>query len=128
MLKARQALERAILSITPRIDTQFENATYSPKEGVPYQQLHFLPAKPASLVIDDSTTEHSGVFQITLRYPTGRGVKDALARAESYAKVFYAGAKFDEVYIIAPCSVNILGVDGDRYGVAVSIYFKTYEE
>lgn len=128
MLKARQAIEQVILNVAPRIDTQFENATYSPKEGVPYQQLHFLPAKPASLVIDDSITERSGVFQITLRYPAGRGVKDALARAESYAKVFYAGAKFDEVYIIAPCSVNILGVDGDRYGVAVSIYFKTYEE
>lgn len=128
MLKARQVIEQAILSVAPRIDTQFENATYSPKEGVPYQQLHFIPARPASFVIDDSITERSGVFQITLRYPTGRGVKDALARAESYAKVFYAGAKFDEVYIIAPCSVNILGVDGDRYGVAVSIYFKTYEE
>lgn len=128
MLKARQAIEQAILSVAPRIDTQFENATYSPKEGVPYQQLHFIPARPASLVIDDSITECSGVFQITLRYPAGRGVKDALARAESYAKVFYAGAKFDEVYIIAPCSVNILGVDGDRYGVVVSIYFKTYEE
>ena len=127
MLKARQAIEQVILNVAPRIDTQFENATYSPKEGVPYQQLHFLPAKPASLVIDDSITERSGVFQITLRYPAGRGVKNALARAESYAKVFYAGAKFDEVYIIAPCSVNILGVDGDRYGVAVSIYFKTYE-
>lgn len=128
MLKARQAIEQAILSVAPRIDTQFENATYSPKEGVPYQQLHFIPARPASLVIDDSITECSGVFQITLRYPAGRGVKDALARAESYAKVFYAGAKFDEVYIIAPCSVNILGVDGDRYGVVVSIYFKIYEE
>lgn len=128
MLKARQAIEQAILSVTPRIDTQFENATYSPKEGEPYQKLHFLPAKPASIAIDDSVTELSGVFQITLRYPAGEGVKDALARAESYAKVFYAGAKFDEVYITAPCSVNILGVDGDRYGVAVSIYFKTYEE
>ena len=128
MLKARQAIEQAILSVTPRVDTQLENATYSPKEGGPYQQLHFLPAKPASLVIDDSITERSGVFQITLRYPAGRGVKDIMARAESYAKVFYAGAKFDEAYIIAPCSVNILGVDGDRYGVVVSIYFKTYEE
>ena len=128
MLKARQAIEQAILSVAPRIDTQFENATYSPKEGVPYQQLHFLPAKPASLVIDDSITERSGVFQITLRYPAGRGIKDIMARAESYAKVFHAGAKFDEAYIIAPCSVNILGVDGDRYGVVVSIYFKTYEE
>ena len=128
MLKARQVIEQAILSVAPRIDTQFENATYSPKEGTPYQQLHFIPARPASIAIDDSIAEHSGVFQITLRYPAGRGVKDALARAESYAKVFYAGATFDEVYIIAPCSVNILGVDGDRYGVAVSIYFKTYKE
>lgn len=128
MLKARQAIEQAILSVAPRIDTQFENATYSPKEGVPYQQLHFIPTRPASLVIDDSITERSGVFQITLRYPAGRGVKDIMARAESYAKVFHAGAKFDEAYIIAPCSVNILGVDGDRYGAAVSIYFKTYEE
>ena len=128
MPKARQAIEQAILSVAPRIDTQFENATYSPKEGVPYQQLHFIPARPASLVIDDSITERSGVFQITLRYPAGRGVKDIMARAESYARVFHAGAKFDEAYIIAPCSVNILGVDGDRYGAAVSIYFKTYEE
>ena len=128
MLKARQAIEQAILSVTPHIDTQFENATYSPKEGVPYQQLHFLPAKPASIAIDDSIAELSGVFQITLRYPAGRGIKDIMARAESYTKVFYTGAKFDEVYIIAPCSVNILGVDGDRYGVVVSIYFKTYEE
>lgn len=128
MLKARQAIEQAILGVTPRIDTQFENATYSPKEGVPYQQLHFIPARPTSIAIDDNLAEHSGVFQITLRYPAGRGVKDALARAENYTKVFHAGAKFDEVYIIAPCSVNILGVDGDRYGVVVSIYFKTYEE
>ena len=128
MLKARQAIEQAILSVMPHIDTQLENATYSPKDGVPYQQLHFLPARPTSIAIDDNIAEHSGVFQITLRYPAGRGVKDALARAESYAKVFYAGTKFDEVYITAPCSVNILGVDGDRYGVAVSIYFKTYEE
>lgn len=128
MLKARQAIEQAILSVAPRIDTQLENATYSPKEGVPYQQLHFIPARPTSIAIDDNIAEHSGVFQITLRYPAGRGVKDALARAESYAKVFYAGTKFDEVYITAPCSAKILGVDGDRYGVAVSIYFKTYEE
>ena len=129
MLRIRQALEKAVLAVTPAIDTAFENTTFSPKAGKPYQQLYFLPAKPEAAVIDDSISEVSGVFQITLRYPTGEGVKDVLERVKLYEKAFKVGVKLEnEVFITAPTSVNILGVDGDRYGVAVSIYFKSYKE
>lgn len=129
MLRIRQALEKAVLAVTPAIDTAFENTTFSPRAGEPYQQLHFLPAKPEAAVIDDSISEVSGVFQITLRYPAGEGVKDVLERAKLYEKAFKVGVKLEnEVFITAPTSVNILGVDGDRYGVAVSIYFKSYKE
>ena len=69
------------------------------------------------------------MFQITLRYPAGEGVKNVLERARLYEKAFKVGVKLEnEVFITAPTSVNILGVDGDRYGVAVSIYFKSYKE
>lgn len=129
MLQIRQALEKAVLAVTPAIDTAFENTTFKPRAGEPYQQLYFLPAKPEAAVIDDSIAEIAGVFQITLRYPAGKGVKDALERAKLYEKVFKVGVKLEnEVFITAPTSVNILGVDGDRYGVAVSIYFKSYKE
>ena len=49
MLQIRQALEKAVLAVTPAIDTAFENTTFSPKAGKPYQQLYFLPAKQALL-------------------------------------------------------------------------------
>ena len=129
MLRIRQALEKAVLAVTPAIDTAFENTTFKPRANEPYQQLHFLPAKPEAAVIDDSISEVLGVFQITLRYPAGEGVKNVLERARLYEKAFKVGVKLEnEVFITAPTSVNILGVDGDRYGVAVSIYFKSYKE
>ena len=132
MLRIRQALEKAVLAVTPAIDTAFENTTFKPRAGEPYQQLHFLPAKPEAAVIDDSISEVLGVFQITLRYPAGEGVKNVLERASLYERAFSVGAKFEhagvKVYIYRPAEVNILGVDGDRYGVAVSIYFKSYKE
>lgn len=129
MIEARQIIERAILALTPKIDTVFENTAYKPTSGKPYQELYFLPAKPDSIVIDDTIVEQRGFFQITLRYPAGKGVKDALERAEVYAKAFKVGTVLEnKVYIIAPTSIDILGTDGDRYSVAVSIYFKFYEE
>ena len=129
MLRIRQALEKAVLAVAPAIDTAFENIAFNPRAGEPYQQLHFLPAKPEAAVIDDSISEVLGVFQITLRYPAGKGVKDVLERAKLYEKAFKVGVKLEnEVFITAPTSVNILGVDGDRYSVAVSIYFKSYKE
>ena len=129
MLRIRQALEKAVLAVAPAIDTAFENTTFKPRAGEPYQQLHFLPAKPEAAVIDDSISEVLGVFQITLRYPAGEGVKNVLERARLYEKAFKVGVKLEnEVFITAPTSVNILGIDGDRYGVAVSIYFKSYKE
>lgn len=132
MLRIRQALEKAVLAVTPAIDTAFENTTFSPKAGKPYQQLYFLPAKPEAAIIDDSISEVLGVFQITLRYPAGEGVKNVLERARLYEKAFSVGAKFEhagiKTCIYSPTEVKILGVDGDRYGVAVSIYFKSYKE
>lgn len=129
MLRIRQALEKAVLAVAPAIDTAFENTTFKPRANEPYQQLYFLPAKPEAAVIDDSISEVLGVFQITLRYPAGEGVKNVLERARLYEKAFKVGVKLEnEVFITAPTSVNILGVDGDRYGVAVSIYFKSYKE
>lgn len=132
MLRIRQALEKAVLAVAPAIDTAFENTTFKPRSNEPYQQLHFLPAKPEAAVIDDSISEVLGVFQINLRYPAGEGVKNVLERARLYEKAFSVGAKFEhagvKTCIYSPTEVKILGVDGDRYGVAVSIYFKTYKE
>ena len=90
MLRIRQALEKAVLAVTPAIDTAFENTTFNPRAGEPYQQLYFLPAKPSAAVIDDSISEVLGVFQITLRYPAGKGVEDVLERAKLYEKAFKA--------------------------------------
>jgi len=41
VLRIRQALEKAVLAVTPAIDTAFENTTFNPRAGEPYQQLYF---------------------------------------------------------------------------------------
>ena len=131
MLNIRQILEAAVMAVKPAIDTQLENTTYSPKIGEPYQQLYFLPARPDTLTIDENALYQSGVFQITLCYPTGRGSKEIYERIALYAKAFQQGVKLEKgrtkVYISAPVGVNILGVDGDRFKAALSIYFKSYK-
>ncbi|MCD8212672.1 MAG: DUF4128 domain-containing protein [Campylobacter sp.] len=131
MLKIRQALEKAVLAVSPQIDTQFENTAFSPRAGLPYQQLFFLPSKSDTLTIDEAANLKSGVFQITLRYPAGGGVKDVFERIRAYEDVFKVGTKLrnggTEVYINAPLSINILGIDGDRYSLALSIYFRSYQ-
>lgn len=130
MLKIRQALESAVSSVTPAISTRYENVAFTPTVGVPYQELYLLPSINAHLNIDNADFESLGVFQINLRYPSGTGAKNATDRAELYVSAFKVGSKFvkDDIEVISTSTprLTILGVDGDRYTVAVSITYKSY--
>ena len=129
MLNARLAFEEAINAINPTIATAYENVSFTPSSGVPYQELYDIPASNNHLFIDNSEFEGLGIFQITLKYPSGTGMKTVSNRAELYVSSFPCGRKLtkngDTITVIQTPQINVLGVDGDRYSVAVSINYKS---
>ena len=131
MLNTRLAFEEAINAISPTIATAYENVSFTPSSGVPYQELYDIPASNDHLFMDNAEFECLGIFQITLKYPSGKGAKDVSNRAELYVSSFPVGTILTKgttkVHIIQTPKVNILGVDGDRYVVAVSINYKSYK-
>ena len=131
MLNTRLAFEEAINAISPTIATAYENVSFTPSSGVPYQELYDIPASNDHLFTNSSEFEGLGIFQITLKYPSGKGAKDVSNRAELYVSSFPVGTVLTrgttKVHIIQTPKVNILGVDGDRYVVAVSINYKSYK-
>lgn len=130
MLNARLAFEEAINAISPTIATAYENVSFTPTINVPYQQLYDIPSSNNHLFIDNSEFEGLGIFQITLRYPSGKGTKDVSNRAELYVSSFPCGLKLTKngeiITVLQTPQIDVLGVNGDRYSVAVSINYKVY--
>lgn len=129
MLNTRLAFEEAINAISPTIATAYENVSFTPSSGVPYQELYDIPASNNHLFMDNSEFEGLGIFQITLKYPSGTGMKTVSNRAELYVSSFPVGTKLTKngevITVLQTPKVNNLGVDGDRVIVAVSINYKS---
>lgn len=127
-LLIRQALENALATITPAIDTAAENKEYKPITDTPYQIPYLLFADPSNPIVGrDQFRTEQGIFQVTLMYPANAGAAAAIARAELIRGTFYKGAQFtkggvtvtvDRTPTIAPGAV-----DGDRWAVPVKIRF-----
>ena len=128
MLNARLAFEEAINAINPTIATAYENVSFTTSSGVPYQELYDIPSSNDHLFIDNAEFEGLGIFQITLKYPSGAGMKTVSNRAELYVSSFPCGRKLtkngDTITVLQTPKVNNLGIEGDRVVVAVSINYK----
>ena len=124
------ALDKAIGLLSGDIQTEYENIAFTPTAGMPYQQLHFLPAPSTSIEISGEASIHRGIYQITLKYPVNKGVNPPLDKAESIIKAFPKSRVLVENDTVVICELPTyrkLGVDGDRYIYAVSIEYKSYD-
>ena len=71
------------------MDIAWENTSYVPEVGRPYQEVALLPAvtqQPGNGY--DGTRFDSGVFQISLYYPRDGGAGDAAGRADLLRNYF----------------------------------------
>lgn len=123
----RAALETALASIKPDIDTAWQNVSYSPVTGRPYQAAFLLPAEPNNHSMGDGARQERGIFQINLMYPPGQGTTAAGARAELIAGLFRRGASFSRngitVQIERTPEIADGREDGDRWMVPVKIRY-----
>jgi hypothetical protein len=118
----RQALETALLTISPSIDTVFENAEYTPVVGTPYQRVFFLFTNPDNEYIGRRFNQR-GYMQVILSYPELVGSATAQSRAEAIRSKFKSGQKYSTVSIDRTPKIG----DGDsqdgRYVLPVFVNF-----
>ena len=130
MIEIKQAFENKINSITPTIQTAYENVTFTPTAGVPYQELYLIPATNDNIFIDGEGFISYGIFQITLKYPTGKGTKDISDRVKLYLDNFKSGDNLVQggitTNILNTPKVVSLGTSGDRIIYAISINYQAF--
>lgn len=123
----RAALEAALASLAPAIDTAWQNVPYTPVTGRPYQEAYLLPAEPDNRSMGDGSRQERGVFQVSLMYPPGQGTATAGARAEMIKALFHRGASFtkDGITVQVERTPEIADgrADDDRWMVPVKIRY-----
>jgi hypothetical protein len=82
---------------------------------------------PDNPTIGDSFYREQGLFQVTLRYPVGKGTNSAMLQAEKIRTLFSRGSQFTKNNITVLCDktpdIRILSQEVDRFVVAVRISF-----
>ena len=129
-LKTAQAIQLYANELEPQIDTAYQGISFSPQSGVPYQEYYILPALNDALFINQSDTIYRGIFQITLRYPTGAGIGEVLQRVDLIEPHFYKGKSLikDDVKVVFDDSkVFNLGTEGDRLVYVFSVEFRAFK-
>lgn len=136
----RQALETALIDMSPALPIAAENAAYSPVTGTPYQMMYLLPAQPGDHVFGAFQRFEFGIFQISLMYPQNTGPGAAQARAIALQAEFRRGQTyvdpnvFDwyDYFLIDPVPVHITHtphihpgrIDGDRWRVDIDVRYQ----
>ncbi len=126
-LVIRTLLETALATVSPALDTAYENQKFTPTEGAAYQRVHVLMSEPDALEMSGTHHRERGILQVTLCYPLDAGAGDALARAELIRGTFYRGAEFSgsgvNVMIERHPEIAPAIIEDNRYAVPVRIRF-----
>lgn len=129
-INVRRAFEKTLAAMASSLATAYENATFTPEAGVPYQRVNILRAPPADLVMGRTLTQLQGICQVSLFYPQGQGTADAETYAERIKAIFKppmsiteAGTRID---VINTATIATGFTDGDRWVVPVSIPWSAY--
>lgn len=125
ILLVRRAIETKLAAITPAIETAYENTSYTPTTGTPYQRAEMLPAKPDNVVMGAKFYFEQGIYQVTLCYPQGSGTGDAQARAlllqQTFRRASTSSSGGLSTMVSATPEIGRAYQDGDRYCIPVSI-------
>ena len=117
-----------INTVTPLIDTVYENKDYLPITGKEYQEVYILPSSNEVLYINETSYQLKGLIQITLCYPLNEGRSKAMNRADLYMDLFPPSTTLTidglEIKTIQVPQITNLWVDENRYKIALRVGFK----
>lgn len=125
------ALEQRLATLTPALATAYENATFTPVTGTPYQRINMLVNRPVDHAVTLDVTEQRGIVQVTLMYQQGTGRGAAQARAALIADLFKPPLTLTngavKVELVKTVHVGGGMPDGDRWMVPISIYWQSFK-
>lgn len=114
-------------TLTPLIDTAFENKDYVPITGKEYQEVYILPSSNNVPYINETSYEMEGLLQITLCYPPNDGRSKCMDRANLYMGLFPVGTVLTidslKIRIKGVPQITNLGVVDGRYKIALRVGF-----
>jgi len=124
------ALEVRLNAISPALATHWENDSFEPVNGTPYQRVFLLPATTENPTFGDAQAFETGIFQVTLCYPERKGSGAALARAELIRDQFARGLTLSSggvsVKISGKASISPGRYEPGLYLIDVSIPYFAY--
>ena len=85
------AFEVRLAAMVGAIATAYENDTYEPTEGTPYQRVFLIPTDTVNPTFGDNQAREEGIFHVTLCYPEKKGSGAALTQAELVRGQFTRG-------------------------------------
>ena len=91
-----RALEKKLASLTPTLPTAGENGTYQPVTGQAYQSIALIPANTVTRDLRGEVNDKTGIFQITVCYPSAQGPVAARARADLIVAHFAPRSRLTE--------------------------------
>lgn len=126
LVSITQALETALNSITPVIETAWENVDFTPTTGVEYQMVSIISESENPTQGSDFYRE-VGFMQVDLMYPVGHGSLPSKQRFELIRDTFFRGASFEKDSVTVhisktpemPHTIN----EDDRYRSVVRVEF-----
>ena len=127
IVKIRAALEETLVGIDPTFPTAYENTTYTPVDGTPYQRAYLMLGTPDNSTMGGNFYRETGIFQVNLYYPLQSGTATVSAKADAIRNAFKRGNSFvkdDHVITIDKTPEIPQGVvDVDRWMQSVKIRF-----
>jgi hypothetical protein len=90
LVALHSALESHLASMPSVLPTQFENVSFNPVDGTPYQRVNIVLADPFNPEMG-IFSQDNGYMQVTLLYPVDDGKGDALAMAQAISDWFPRG-------------------------------------
>jgi hypothetical protein len=127
VVKISAAFEKKLATIASNLATAYENVSYSPVEGIPYQRVRLLPAAPENPTLGDGYYREVGFFEIILFYPINKGRGAAQLKAEAIKAHFARGLAMTEsgltVKVMRTPIVGSAVQDDKNYILPISINY-----
>ena len=95
VLNIRRALEGALNAITPTLSTAWQNDSFTPVTGAPWQRADILYAAPDNVEFGDMFRQ-DGFMQVSLFYPLKAGTAAAETRAQLIRSTFRKGNSYTD--------------------------------
>lgn len=125
----RAAFENKLQTMEP-LATAYEGRKFTPSISTPYQIINLLLAEPENPVVGNGMYRQVGVFQVTLKYPSGRGVGVMETRAEAIRTAFYRGLtiSYGDTDVIITKTADIKTLPSDKTWSVCAIKIRFYSE